>query len=145
MQRWCFHLFRFRQNKLVIVNLINLRCDFAMSLFCCFRWLFSKNLFMTLRCKIDCVLSSSFLNVCAFNVFLFIKKSFVFWFSSFLWHQVFFNTFYRRIDDADRMSCVHVNNRILHQLFQMNVYKKNMNFHLQCFCCNRFINVDHLS
>ena len=77
LQRWRLHLFHFRQSKLVIVNLNDLRYDFAISLFCCFWWSFSKNSLMTLRCKVDCVLFSSFLNIYTFNVFLFIKKSFV--------------------------------------------------------------------
>ena len=77
LRRWRFHFFHFRQNKFVIVNLNDLRCDFAIFLFYCFWWLFSKNSLMTLRCKIDFVSFSFFLNVCAFNVSLFIKKSFV--------------------------------------------------------------------
>ena len=77
LQRWRFHFFHFRQNKFVIINLNDLRCDFAILLFYCFRWSFSKNLFMTLRCKVNCVLLSFFLNIYAFNVSLFIKRSFV--------------------------------------------------------------------
>ena len=77
LQRWRLHLFHFRQNKFVIVNLNDLRCDFTMSLFYCFRWSFSKNSFMTLRCKIDCVLSLFSLNFYAFNVSLFVEKSFI--------------------------------------------------------------------